>query len=76
MSTLAEIEQAVEKLSLEQKRELVRFLGSQFPEDERTDLPRRLPPSERAAELQRWASNHERGPGLPESAIGRDAIYD
>ena len=76
MSTLAEIEQAVEKLSPEQKRELVRFLGSQFPDEARADLPRKLPPSERAAELQRWAASHERGPGLPESAIGRDAIYD
>ena len=33
-------------------------------------------PAERAADLQRWAASHERGPGLPDTAIGRDAIYD
>ncbi|MBI2946173.1 MAG: hypothetical protein HYY23_00890 [Verrucomicrobia bacterium] len=26
--------------------------------------------------LKRWAASHERGPGLPDSAMGRDAIYD
>jgi hypothetical protein len=35
-----------------------------------------LPPVERAAEFRRWAASHESGPGLPNSAVGRDAIYD
>ena len=33
-------------------------------------------PAERAADLERWAASHERGPGLPDSTTGRDAIYD
>ena len=76
MSTLAEIEQAAEKLSLRQKLELMRFLGAQLHAETNGDSPRNLPPAERAADLKRWAASHERGPGLPDSAIGRDAIYD
>jgi hypothetical protein len=76
MSTLAEIEQAAEKLSPEQKRELMLFLGGQLRADTNGHAPRKLPPAERAADLQRWAASHERGPGLPDSATGRDAIYD
>ena len=76
MSTLAEIEKAAEMLSLRQKQELMRFLGAQLGAETNGHAPRNLPPAERAAELRRWASSHERGPGLPDSAIGRDAIYD
>lgn len=76
VSTLAEIEQAVEKLPTTQKQELLVFLGAQLREECNGQSPRRLSPAERAADLQRWAASHERGPGLPDSAIGRDAIYD
>jgi hypothetical protein len=75
MSMLAEIEQAVGKLSPEEKQELIRFLGAQLGGETNGHAPRNLAPSERAAELRRWAASHERGPGLPDSAIGRDAIY-
>jgi hypothetical protein len=75
MSTLAEIEQAAEKLSPEQKQELMRFLGGQLRETNGNGH-RKLSPAERAADLKRWAASHERGPGLPDAAIGRDAIYD
>ena len=76
MSSLAEIEQAAVKLSPQQKQELMRFLGAQLREETNGQLPRHLPPAERAAELKRWAASHERGPALPASATGRDAIYD
>lgn len=76
MSTLAEIEKAVEKLSPLQKRELMLFLGAQSPAKSKGNIARNLPPAERAADLRRWAASHEPGPGLPDSAIGRDAIYD
>ena len=76
MSTLAEIEQAVEKLSPQQKQELMRFLGARLRTETNGRAPHNLPPVERAADLQRWAASHEPGPGLPDSAIGRDAIYD
>ena len=76
MSTLAEIEKAVEKLSPEQKRELMRFLGGQLRAESSGRIPSNLSPAERAADLERWAASHEPGPGLPDSAIGRDAIYD
>lgn len=33
-------------------------------------------PEERAADLIRWAASHHGGPGLPDAAVGRDAIYD
>ena len=69
MSTLAEIEQAVEKLPTQQKQELMLFLGARLRAEHAN-----LPPAERAADLKRWAASHERGPGLPDSAIGRDAI--
>jgi hypothetical protein len=76
MSTLAEIEQAVEKLPTQQKRELMLFLGGKLRKGHNGQSPRHLSPAERAADLQRWAASHERGPGLPDFAIGRDAIYD
>jgi hypothetical protein len=75
MSSLAEIEQAAEKLSPQQKQELMLFLGARLHESNGNGQ-HRLSPAERAADLQRWAASHERGPGLPDSAIGRDAIYD
>ena len=76
MSTLAEIENAAVKLSPQQMQELMRFLGAQLSARSEDHAPRTLPPAERAADLKRWAAAHERGPGLPDSAIGRDAIYD
>lgn len=76
MSTLAEIEKATEKLSPEQKQQLMLCLDAQLRAETNGHAPRNLPPAERAADLQSWAASHERGPGLPDSAIGRDAIYD
>ncbi len=76
MSTLPEIEKAVEKLSSQQKQELIQFLDALLRAESNGPAIRKLPPSERAADLERWAASHERGPGLPNSAIGRDAIYD
>ncbi len=76
MSTLAEIERAAEKLSPQQKQQLMLILGAQLRAETNGHSPRKLPPTERAADLKRWAASHERGPGLPDSAIGRDAIYD
>jgi len=52
------------------------FLGGKLQADTDERFPRKLPPAERAADLQRWAASHERGPGLPDYATGRDAIYD
>lgn len=60
MSTLSEIEKAAEKLSLQQKQELIQFLSAQLRVE--SELP------------ERWAASHEPGPGLPDSAVGRDAI--
>ena len=76
MSTLAEIEKAAEKLSSQQKQELIQFLSALLRTESNGRALRNLPPAERAAYLKRWAASHERGPGLPDSAIGRDAIYD
>jgi hypothetical protein len=76
MSTLAEIEQATEQLSPQQKQELMQFLGAQLRGETNGTGHGKLSPAERAVDLQRWAASHERGPGLPNSAIGRDAIYD
>lgn len=76
MSTLAEIEKAVEKLPPQQKQELMLFLGARLRAETNGYAPRTFTPAERAADLRRWAASHERGPGLPDSAIGRDAIYD
>ena len=76
MSTLAEIERAAERLSPQQKRELLLFLSAQLRAETNGQAPRNLPPAERAADLQRWAASHDHGPGLPDSATGRDAIYD
>ncbi|MEO5802062.1 MAG: hypothetical protein ABIR24_00915 [Verrucomicrobiota bacterium] len=73
MSTLAEIERAAAALPSEQKQELMLFLGAQLRVENKA---RDHSPAERAADLKRWAASHERGPGLPDSAIGRDAIYD
>ena len=75
MSSLVEIEKAAEALPPEQKEKLILFLGARLREASRNG--RHKPsPAERAADLQRWAASHERGPGLPDSAVGRDAIYD
>ena len=76
MSSLGDIEKAVEKLSSQQKQELVHFLGALLRAESNGRAIRNLPPAERAADLERWAASHERGPGLPSSAIGRDFIYD
>lgn len=75
MSTLAEIERAAAALPPEQKQELMLFPGARLRGDNGHDR-RKLSPAERAADLQRWAASHERGPGLPDTAVGRDAIYD
>ena len=76
MSSLAEIEKAAEKLSPPQKQKLMQFLGARLRGEANGNGERKLSPAERAGDLQRWAASHERGPGLPDSAIGRDAIYD
>jgi hypothetical protein len=76
MSMLADIEKAVEKLSSQQKQELIRFLDALLRAESNGRAIRSLPPADRAADLKRWAASHEPGPGLPDSAIGRDAIYD
>ena len=76
MSTLAEIEQEAGQLPPQQQQELMQFLGAQLRADPNGYAPRNLSPAERAADLRRWAAAHERGPGLPDAAIGRDAIYD
>ena len=76
MSTLADIEKAVEKLSSQQKQELIQFLSALLRAESNGRAIRSLPPAEGAEDLKRWAASHERGPGLPNSAIGRDAIYD
>ena len=76
MSALTEIEKAAEKLSSQQKQELIQFLNALLQAEPNGRAVRRLPPAERAADLKRWAASHERGPSLPDSAIGRDAIYD
>ena len=76
MTTLAEIEMAAEKLSLQQKQELMQFLGAHLWPTGNAQISHKLSPAERAEDLRRWAASHERGPGLPDSAIGRDAIYD
>ena len=75
MSTLAEIEKAAQDLTPQQKQELMLFLGARLREANGQGH-RKFSPAERAADFQRWASSHERGPGLPDSAIGRDAIYN
>lgn len=74
--TLAEIEKAAENLSPQQKKELILFLGAQLLAESNGHPTRKLKPAERAADLKRWAATHERGPGLPDYAIGRDAIYE
>ena len=76
MSTLGDIEKAAEKLSSQQKQELIQFLDALLRAESNRRALRNLSPAERAADLKRWAASHERGPGLPNSAIGRDAIYD
>ena len=109
MSTLVEIENAVESLPSVQQESLLRWLQSRLAArtvtatgsaaewvrtargsvrnvagksadelrmERHVSAPRELPPAERAADLERWAASHERGPGLPDSAIGRDAIYE
>jgi len=76
MSTLSDIEQAAEKLSSQQKQELIQFLDALLRAESSGRALRNLPPAERAEDLRRWAASHECGPGLHNSAIGRDAIYD
>jgi hypothetical protein len=76
MSTLAEIEKAVEKLTSQQKQALIHFLSALLQAESNGRALRNLPPADRAADLKRWAASHEHGPGLPSSAIGRNAIYD
>ena len=76
MSSLGDIEKAVERLSSQQKQELVQFLGALLRTESNGRAIRNLPPAERAADLERWAASHEHGPGLPNSAIGRDSIYE
>ena len=69
MSTLAE-------LPPEQKQKLMLFLGAQLRTEVKGYHGSLFSPVERAAELKRWAALHKDGPGLPDTAIGRDAIYD
>jgi hypothetical protein len=76
MKTLSDIEKAVEKLSSEQKQELIEFLSALLQRESKGPTRRDFAPAERAADLERWAASHEHGPGLPDSAVGRDAIYD
>ena len=76
MKTLSEIEKAVEKLSSDQKQELIEFLSALLQRESKGPARRDFAPAERAADLERWAGSHEPGPGLPDSALGRDAIYD
>ena len=76
MRELADIEKAVKKLSWEEKKELLEFLAALLRAESNGHAVRNLSPRERAEDLKRWAASHERGPGLPNSAIGRDAIYD
>ena len=76
MSTLSEIEKAAARLSQEQKRELLQFLDVLLRTESNVNAIRNLPPAERAADLIKWAAGHEPGPGLPNSAIERDAIYE
>lgn len=109
MSTLVEIENAVESLPSAEQENLLRWLQSRLAAravtatghaaawlrgargsvrdvegksadelrmESKGSAPRDLPPSERAADLKSWAASHGRGPGLPDSAIGRDAIYE
>jgi len=76
MKTLSDIEKAVEKLSSEQKQELIEFLSALLQRESEGPTHRDFAPAERAADLERWAASHEPGPGLPDSALGRDAIYD
>jgi hypothetical protein len=76
MSTLADIEKAAEKLSSQQKQELIQFLDTLLRAESNGRAIRNLPPAERAEDLKCWAVSHERGPGLHNSAVGRDAIYD
>lgn len=58
MSTLAEIEQAAEKLSPEQKQELMLFLGAQL-RTERAGLP--APRQFSREQVQSWVAEDEAG---------------
>jgi hypothetical protein len=53
-----------------------KFLAALLQAESNRHGIRNLTPSERAEELKQWAASHDRGPGLPNSAIGRNAIYD
>ena len=65
MKTLSEIEKAVEKLSSEQKQELIEFLSALLQRESKGPAQRDFAPAERAADLERWAASHEPGPGCP-----------
>jgi hypothetical protein len=75
MSSWAEIEQAAEALPPEQQHKLLLFLRARLQPANQDGLWN-LPPAERAADLLRWAASHEDVPGLPDSAVGRDAVYE
>jgi len=75
MSSLAEIEPAAEALPPEQQHPLMLFLGDRL-QPANADGLWNLPPAECAADLLRWAASHADGPGLPDSAVGRDAIHE
>jgi hypothetical protein len=76
VSTLAEIEKAAANLSKLEKHELMMFLDAQLRSEPNGPVVRMLPPAQRAADLLEWATGHESGPGLPDCATGRDAIYN
>jgi hypothetical protein len=46
------------------------------PADSQNTFWQTASPEERAADILKWAASHKGGPNLPDSAIGRDAIYD
>jgi hypothetical protein len=76
MSTLAEIEKATEKLSMEQKQQLMSFLGTQMRgTGSKPKAPSHLTAAKRAEEFKSWAASHKGGPGLPDSATSRNSIY-
>ena len=76
MSTLDDIKKAVEKLSSQQKQELIQFLGALLRAESSGRAIRSPSTCRTRSGSKHWAASHERGPALPDSAIGRDAIYD
>jgi hypothetical protein len=73
---LDHVEKALEALSIRVKQALMGSLHGQMHAQTNSNGPRTLPPAERAMDLKRWAASHERGRELPDSAVGREAIYD